>query len=306
MSSTLLQLVQQAAGEMGLAVPSTVIGNTAQDTVQMLYLINAVGNEVARQHPWQAMNKQHIFQVDVISLTATSTDGSSNLTNASSIVGVNNKYQVSGLGMNQATYVSGTPSGTTIGLSQPATSTNVGATYTLTQVKYPMPADYDRQIDRTHWDKSKHWEMLGPETPQQWEWLISGYISTGPRVRYRIFAGYFQIWPALGDEEVLGFEYVSTSWVSVTGAGNTDPTKSSFTVDTDTCIFPDRVMVLGLKKKYFEIKGFDPSAFTRDYMMELDIAKTADAGSATLSMSPRQASVLISAANIPDSNYGTN
>jgi hypothetical protein len=25
--------------------------------------------------------------------------------------------------------------------------------------------------------------MLGPEDAQQWEWLLSGYISTGPRIR---------------------------------------------------------------------------------------------------------------------------
>jgi hypothetical protein len=64
-------------------------------------------------------------------------------------------------------------------------------------------------------------------------------------------------------------------------------------------------MVLGIKKKYFEIKGFDVTALTRDYEKQLNIAKAADAGSPTLSMAPRKSSVLIGWENIPDSNYGT-
>ena len=45
MSSTMLQLVQQAYGEMGLNVPSSVAGNQSLDVVQAQYLLNAVGNE---------------------------------------------------------------------------------------------------------------------------------------------------------------------------------------------------------------------------------------------------------------------
>ena len=299
--ATMLQLVQQAAGEMGIAVPTYVVGNTTQDTTQLLALLNAVGYELQREHIWQALNKQNIFTVTGATITGDTTIGSSSLTNASSIVGIDSTYQISGDGLNQATYVASAPGGSTIPLSQPATSTNVGSTYTLSKVKYAMPSDYDRQIDRTHWDKSKHWEMLGPESAQQWEWLISGYISTGPRIRYRIFGGYFQIWPQVGEGEVLGFEYISNGWVT----DNTGTVKTSFTADTDTCIFPDRLMVLGLKLKYFDAKGFDTTAFMRDYTGQKDIAKANDAGSATLSFAPRISTILIGWEQIPDSGYGS-
>ena len=164
-----------------------------------------------------------------------------------------------------------------------------------------MPSDYDRQIDRTHWDKTQHWMMIGPETAQQWEWLTSGYISTGPRVRYRIFGNKFQIWPPQGTQHYLGFEYISKAWAATTAG----VAKNSFTVDTDTCIFPDRLMVLGLKLKYFEIKSFDTTALWRDYNMQLEIAKTADQGAATLSFAPRISTVLIGWENVPDSGYGS-
>jgi hypothetical protein len=298
--TTMLQLVQRATGEMGLAVPTYVAGNTSTDVIQQLALLNAVGNELQREYIWQALNKQYIFTVSTAKIAGTTTQGSSNLTNVSSIVGIDSTYQISGLGINQATYVSGTPSGSTIPLSQPATSSNVGATYSLTKVKYAMPSDYDRQIDSTHWDKSKHWRMLGPVSAQDWEWLISGYISTGPRVRYRIFGSYFQIWPQLGTNEVLGYEYISNGWVT---DANGNP-KSTFTADTDTCIFPDVLMVLGLKHKYFQVKGFGDT-YMQDFEGQKSIAKSNDAGSATLSFAPRPSGILIDWQNIPDSNYGS-
>ena len=296
----MLQLVQYATQEMGLPSPSSVAGNQTQDVVQELALLNAAGRQLLREYQWQAVNKAYTFTVQFTTITADTTLNSSTLTNCSSIVGIDETYQISGPGINQATYITGAGTGATLPLSQPATSSTTGGNYTLTKVKYAMPSDYDRQIDNTHWDKSKHWIMLGPETPQQWEWLISGYISTGPRVRYRIFGNFFQIWPCIGTNDVLGFEYISNAWV-MDAAGNP---KSSFTADTDTCIFPDALMVLALEKKYYEAKGLGPT-YDNDYSMQLSIAQSADSGSATLSFAPSPAGVLLTWNNIPDSNYGS-
>jgi hypothetical protein len=63
--------------------------------------------------------------------------------------------------------------------------------------------------------------------------------------------------------------------------------------------------VLGLKCKYLAAKGMDTTAVSRDYSMQMDIAKANDAGSPTLSFAPRPGSVLISWDNIPDSGYGS-
>jgi hypothetical protein len=145
--------------------------------------------------------------------------------------------------------------------------------------------------------------MLGPETPQQWQWLKSGFISTGPRVRYRMLASELQIWPPLGSNHLLGLEYITSSWVA-TAAGS-QPTKAAFSLDTDVCVFSDRLMVLGLKLKYFEAKGFDTTALYRDYKNQLDIAKANDHGSPTLSFAPRISSILVGFNNIPDSGYGS-
>ena len=302
MASTLLQLIQQASKEMALSSPSAVASSTSTDVIQSLALLNAVGTELLRQHQWQYLTKEHRFTTAFYQYTGNSTASSTSLTGMSSIANLTSNFMVSGTGINTDTYVS-SASGTTVVLSQAATVTATGTTFTFGQTKYTLPSDFDRQIDRTHYDKSMRWEMLGPETAQQWQWLKSSYISTGPRIRYRILGNTFQIWPLPSTNDYLGFEYTSTYWVTGTGV-TTGPDKASFTVDTDTCIFPDRLMILGLKLKYFEIKGFDTTAFYRDYTRELEIVKANDSGSPTLSFAPRMSSVLIGWENIPDSNYG--
>lgn len=300
MALTLLQLVQQASGEMGLLVPQNVAANTSADVTQMLYLSNAVGNELARQYTWNALNREYRFSTTVATSSGVSVANNNTITglDPAVVAQLNSDWMITGQGINQDTYVV-TASGTQVTLSQTAKSSGT-FTFTFGQTKYDMPADYDRQIDRTHYDKSKRWEMLGPETPQQWQHLKSSYIATGPRIRYRLMGGQFQIWPILGTSEYLGFEYISTGWVdSATGTP-----QASFLADTDTSVFPDRLMVLGLKRKYFEIKGFDSTAFERDYQEQLNIAKANDSGSQTLQMSPQNASVLIGFENIVDSGYG--
>ncbi len=294
----LLALVQAAAAEMGLVVPASVAGNSDRDVTQMLALMNSVGGELAREHEWQALCTEYRFTTQYSTGTGV-LNSSTVVTGLTSTSGLDTTYMVNGTGINQDTYIQSVDSATQVTLTQPAT---LSGSYTLSfgKTKYAMPEDYDRQIDKTHYDKSKRWQMLGPETPQQWQFLKSSYISTGPRLRYRIMGGFFQIWPAVNTPEYLGFEYVSNAWVrSSTGAA-----RSLFSADNDTCIFPDRLMILGLKRRYFEVKGFDASAYIRDFERQRSIAKANDAGSPTLSFAPSPTEILIGVENLPDTNYG--
>ena len=300
MSSTMLQLVQQATAEMGLAVPVAVASSVAADTVQTLALMNATGYELIRIHPWERLNQEYRFTTVFYSYTGNVASGSTTISGMSSTTGLDTTFAVLGTGINQDTYVVSVGGGNVV-LSQAATASGTAVTLTFCQIRYTLPSDFDRLTDRTQWDKSKHWEMIGPETPQQWQWLKSGYISTGPRIRFRILNNLFQIWPPVSTNEFIGYEYVSNAFaISVAGSP-----KSSFTLDTDTCIFTDRLMVLGTKKKYFEIKGFDTTALTRDYQHHLELEKSMDSSSPTLSMAPRITQLLIDQQNIPDSSYGS-
>lgn len=297
----LLQLVQQATAEMGLTQPTSVVGNTSMDTIQQLALLNAAGMELVRENIWQGLDKEYRFTTQSLSTTGTVVNGSPVITGLASTAGLDTTYQLSANGINQDTYVQSVDSASQVTMTQPSTASGTNVALIFGKTQYPLPSDYDRQIDRTHYDKSKRWEMIGPETPQQWQFLKSAYISTGPRIRYRIMANKFQIWPIIGTPEYLGYEYISNAWVTSSSGAS----KSLFSVDTDTCMFGDRLMILALKRKYFAVKGFDAGQFSIDYQNELDRAKADEAGSATLSMAPRLSQVLIGFDQIPDANYGS-
>jgi hypothetical protein len=300
MGSTMVQLITECTQELGIPTPSTVAGNNSQDVVQLLALMNACGYELLRRADWRELTRQHTFYTEATTATGSWAEGVATITGLASTAGLDTTYQVQGDGIPNATYITSVGS-TSVTINYQPTSTQINSQVIFQKVKYDLPADYNSTVNRTHWDKSKRWEMLGPESPQQWEWLLSGYISTGPRIRWRLLGKYFQIWPGMNAGELLGFEYRSRGWAE---SANGTP-QNSFTADDDTCIYPDRLMVLGTKLKYFEAKGFDTTALYRDYLMEFDTAVAQDTAAANLSFAPRPGTVLIGYDNIPDSGYGT-
>ena len=296
----MLTLVNQVQSELNLAITPNVAGNPSQDTQQILALMNAAGYELTKEYDWQALENEYRFYTQYITTTATSVNGSYVITGVGDTTGLDNTYSVTGYNVPQDTYVVSVDSSTQVTLSQKCSATGT-AQINFSQTIYPLPDDFETITDRTQWDKSKHWEMLGPEDAQQWQWLKSGYISTGPRMRWRILGSTFQVWPPMTTQEYLGFEYRSKGWAR-SAAGDV---KNSFTQDSDTTVFDDRIMVLYTKLKYFQIKSFDTTALTQDYQRYLSIAKANDKGSPNLSFAPYPSKVLIGWANIPDTGYGS-
>ena len=303
MSSTMLQLVQQTSAELNLAVPTYVAGNPSQDVQQILALMNGAGYDLLKEYDWQALQVQYRFYTQSLTANATTVNGSTSITfeAGTDLSNVTSQWQLSGYNIPQDTYVVSANNNTkVVVMSQMASASGIGSVV-CAQTAYDLPDDFETMTNRTHWDKSKHWEMLGPEDAQQWQWLKSGYISTGPRVRWRILDNQFQIWPIMNTQEYLGWEYRSKGWAR--SAANA--IKNSFTVDSDTTVLDDRIMVLATKLKYFQIKSFDTTALQQDYQRYLSVAKANDKGAPNLSFSPQASRVLIGYANIPDTGYGS-
>ena len=301
MSYNLLQLVQQTTAELNLPVPSYVIGNPNQDVQQILALMNRAGYDLVKEYDWQALELEYRFYTNAITTTCNTTVGTQTLTNVGTTTGLDNTYSIVGTSIPQDTYVDTVTDANTVATTQQASATSIGGSVTFSKTIYDLPPDYETITDNTHWDKTKHWQMLGPVDAQQWQWLKSGYISTGPRVRWRILGGEFQIWPPYNSQEYLGFEYRSKGFVR--DASGT--VKNSFTADTDTTVLDDTIIVLATKLKYFQIKSFDTTALSQDYQRYLSVAKANDKGSATLSFAPQPSAVLIGWANLPDTGYGS-
>jgi hypothetical protein len=65
--ATLLQLVQQACSELGLAAPSTVVGNPDTQVAQLLALANREGRETMARGValggWQMLGREYVFNL---------------------------------------------------------------------------------------------------------------------------------------------------------------------------------------------------------------------------------------------------
>lgn len=312
MALTLLQIVDRAYGEMALnAVPSTVAANTDLLVTQMFNLLNSTGSELVREHEWQRLSTEYRFTTVYYQYTADTTADSTTISSMSSTTGLTSTptyFAVTGTGIPKDTYLVSVNSGaSTAVLSNPATADGTAVTLTFSQVMYAMPSDFDRLTPDTEWDKTNRWTLMGPSTGQQWQWLKSSTIATGPRARYRMMGGLFQVFPPQASERLFGLEYIGRNWVIA--SGGTTPSKAAFTADTDTCIYDDTLMVETLKMRV-RLEGgipggsYSPKDIARRFPLAiLDKAKAADASAPMLSIAHRGIGYLISENNVQDGNF---
>jgi len=318
MALTLLQIVAQAQAELGLfPVATSVVGNTDTTVQQMLALLNALGRDLVTERDWAAQQRTGIINPDApIVTTGDLVAGSPVITNIPSTAGLAPAYFLcTGQTIPAAARILSVGGATSVTLDSEATTTATGVQLTFPKDRYDLPSDFGHFINQTQWDRTNHWQLNGPMSPQEDEWVRSGIVTTGPRRRFRITSVYggasatlnraFEIWPAPATTDgasTLSYEYVSLSWVRYISVGVAF-IKASFTADTDVCIFPDDVMVTGLKRRFWAAKGFD----YQDYDMEFQRAKqkaiSQDTGARTLDMRRRKWPVFVSPGNIQDGNF---
>ena len=297
--ASLLQNVQDVCLELGLPSPSAAVSSNDDQVLQIVAMMNRVGDTLSTELDSQLLAKDYRFQTVYYQYTGDVTLGSNVITNLSSTTGLTDDFMVIGEGIMQDTFVvSKTRNSAT--LNMPSTATATGVTFTFGQSRYAMPSDFERMVNKTQYNKSNRWAIIGPKDAQEWQWLKSAYITTGPRMRYRIIGNKFVVWPMPASNVELGFEYVSNGWVNAADGS----VKSRFTLDSDSSAFPDRLMILGTKLRFFEIKGFDTSKLERDLARELSKWKSTESGADTLSMAPKYANILLTQNNLPDTGYG--
>lgn len=313
---TILEIVTRAEAELGLPQSTSVYGTNSLATdatgIQMGALANRVLDELRRMCRWTAQQ----FEYDLIVAIPTETTGdmaanSAVITNIPSTTGIlANFYVVSGEGIPSAARVASVDSATQVTMSMENSNTDavVATDLSFQRDTYPIPSDFDYFNNRTMWDRTNRWELLGPDSPQLDQWHRSGVVATGPRRHFRQISPYtsvFRIWPPPADLTAplqLVFEYLSLNAVRVSGSNTSFA--QYFENDDDVPILDDQAVLMGIKWMFWEIKGFGSYVTLQQRWMDYcDRLAARDGGAPTLSLSKRPNSLLISSNNVPDGNW---
>lgn len=297
----LLQLIQQTCRELGINPPMAVVTSADPQILQLYALLNRHGHDMCRLFEWERLNKEFIISTVAFDLLVDFTINSPIVTTAST-AGITTNFGVVGASaISPFSTVTSVDSGTQFTMNMPATSSGP-QTVQMSQVAYPLPSDWLKQIPQTEWDRTNRWPMLGPKSPQEWQSFKSGIVYAGPRERFRIQQGSLQINPPPPNGLIFAYEYISNAWVlSQSGAA-----QSSFLADTDTTIYDDSLLIVGLKMRWLRAKGLDYSVELAEFNGLLSTIKAQDKSAPKLSLAPYGGSILLGYENTPDGSWGSN
>jgi hypothetical protein len=302
MSYTLLQLVDQMSAELGLTQPPSVIGSSNNQTIQILALANRLGRDLVRDFEWQRLVQAYIWQTqNAVSTTGNITANSKVITNIPSTAALQVGNVVTGTGQTPYAEILTIDSSTQVTLNAPVTTSTASVSMTFAKQDYDLPDGYDRMISDTNWDRTDHWRNLGTKSSQDWQFLQGGIISIGPRERYRIYNNKFRIFQALTTVYNFSFEYVSNYWICA--AGSDQGSKSTYTADTDTSIFPDDLMLAGLKFYFLKAKKLDFTVELGEFTRSLSYCKAQDVPVSAMSLAPVGMNQLVGPWSVQDGNW---
>ncbi|MGM4987420.1 hypothetical protein [Tardiphaga sp. 841_E9_N1_2] len=304
----ILQIVQTAANELGLVSPTTLVNSTDLQVIQLLALANRDCTSLYRDYDWTDLQEEHIVNVEA--QAATTGDVALNsalILNIPSTAGLDTSWAVSGEGMPQAQRIAEVVDATTVRCEMLSTATAIGTEILFAKDTYDLPTDFDRYIGQTWWDRTNHWRLIGPDSPQMDQYIRSGIFATGPRRRFRQVGrkpNAWRIWPPpfAGGAPAPGalvWEYISKNWVlKVDGT-----TSDRMTTDTDTPLLDDQLVIMGVKWRMWQIKGFEYAAMQQEYLDAVNAKFASDGGIPDLYLNRRSGPFLISNGNVRDGNF---
>ena len=215
---SLLSTIQYVAGRTGITVPSSVLGTSDPQVLQLLRLLEEEGDDLRKRGPWTGIIKEASW-----STTA---------------------------------------------------AEDQGALTTL------APSGFDYIKSGTFWDRTDRLIVQGPLSDEEWQTRKALTLS-GPRYCWRIRGGKMLINPIPAASHTFAFEYASKYWIL--GIDGTTY-KQYFTLDTDTILLPEDLVLMGLRWRWKKEKGFDYAEDFRTYEMQVKDALGRDGGKRRLRM----------------------
>lgn len=307
MARTLLQLVQQAADEIGIPQPSAIVSGSDDQSRQLLALAIREGKDFSAMATgrggWQNLYREHVFVTQVLSATTgNTTSGSAVITNIPSTTGITaDTFFCDGEGIPYQAKVASVDSATQVTLDRVCTETGTGVSITFAQGGYDLPSDFEYFVQRTYWDGSNRWELIGPISGPEKQVLRYGTAPTGPRRRFYVRKNRIYLDPVPStDNETLSYDYYTNQWCESSGGTG----QARWTADDDVYRLDEDCFVMGMKWRFLRAKGLDYTQEFADYMKECERVMSRDGGARDLPLNASSGIRFLSTDSIPDTGFG--
>lgn len=160
-----------------------------------------------------------------------------------------------------------------------------------------IPADLDRFIAGSFFNRSTRRPVEGPITPGQWQALQAQPALNTVYLMFRQRAGVFLMSPTPPAAQTIAYEYVSKNWAKSAG-GIAQP---SFMLDTDTSYLDESLIADAVVWMYLRAKGLSYAEEMVTFERNLEQQEGRDGGSSALTLTPQP--FTLDRVNLPDGDF---
>jgi len=146
-----------------------------------------------------------------------------------------------------------------------------------------IPADFDRFVKDTFYNRTQKRPVVGPMTAQEWA-DYKGRLASIVFDAFRVRGDAILIAPTPSAGETMAYEYVTKYWCA--GAEDTTPDQAAWVSDDDIPFLDTEAMTQGIVWRYQRSRGFDYAETFQSYELHLAQLMGRDGGTRTLMMSP--------------------
>lgn len=306
MARTLIEMIQQAAGEIGIPQPQSLFGNLNDTEQQLITLANREAKEFSgvanKNGGWQELHKEYVFDTAFLSTTGDLTAGSAIVTNIPSTAGLTANFWGIGSGpFDNGTRILSVDGPNQVTLSNVANETQVGGAIVFGKVAYDMPSDFEYFVDKTFWDNRYKWALIGPITAQEKQILRYGVVASGPRNKFYVRINKMWLDPVPAENFKIAYDYFSNAPIA-TAAGGFSKT---WTSDNDTYLLDEDCFIQGIKWRFLRAKGLDYTEEYAAYLEDVERSISRDGGSRDLPIGGDGYYLhFLNSGNIPDTGFG--
>ena len=151
----------------------------------------------------------------------------------------------------------------------------------------------------THWDRTNYWEVIGPLTAQQWQFLNSSSVQASPRRWFYIKQDGFYIFPTPVAGDTIAYEYYTSNWCESSGGTG----QQTWQADGDVGRLDEFLLELDLKWRFLHALGESYGEAKQEALDHRDMVLGTQEGADVVDFQSPRGRFHFST-NLPDTGYG--